>query len=106
MSQQSNPQTAGVPGLPSANYTPVSSNTTIVVKTGTGIFGGLYCSNAGSAWTYTVYDNTAGSGQVLATGTFATGPINLTSNLGINTTIGLTLVTAGTTPGAAYIIWL
>ena len=86
---------------------PIASNTTTVVKATAGTYMGLICTNVGVAWTAQVFDNIAGSGTAL------TGVITATIGLlgggqsvgGVGCDIGITVVTAGTTPGSLYALF-
>lgn len=76
-------------------YEHVNANATTVVKFGPGVLHRITVNNAGSAWTVTVYDSTSGSGNVIA-GIAATVQTFHYDTAFAN---GLTIVTAGTTPG-------
>ena len=78
---------------------PITSNTTTVVKTGGGTFHGFSVLTAGSAWTAAVYDGTSASGTLIAEVTLdATGPVSFPAMRYLS---GLTIVTSGTTAGSA-----
>lgn len=78
-------------------YNNIKTNTTTVVKTGAGLLHWVTINNAGTAETITIYDNTAASGTLISTHTApAQGAIY---EYDIAFTNGLTIVTAGTTPG-------
>jgi len=87
---------------------PISTSGTFVVKNGPGTFIGVICSNAGTTWTVTGYDNTAASGTLMTAGavTMAVGTPNvgIPAGSGINFVNGLTIVTAGTA-GALSILY-
>ncbi len=91
--------------MPSTLYNHINSNATTAVKAGAGVLSGIVVNNPGSTWTATIYDNTAGSGTVIGVlaPTLAQG-IEYGTN-GVNFTTGLTIVTAGTTPGDLTIIY-
>src|ERR1700730_10992417 len=90
-----------------ATYTTITSNTTTVIKTGAGILRSLFVSSAGSACTFQFFDNTAGSGTAIVGATAVTVPAAGTTidfkDVLFNT--GLTVVTAGTTPGEITVTW-
>lgn len=93
-----------------AGYTAISTNATTVIKTGSGVFYGLTCTAIGTLTTVTVYDNTAGSGQVLvpvSIVTTALGLVNigLPSGMAARFVTGLTIVTAGTSPATLLAWW-
>jgi hypothetical protein len=77
------------------NSTPITTATTTVVKTGTGIFGGIQV-QGGTTGTITVYDNTSASGKVIANfdTTVAIAPTYM-FNTGVS--IGITVVTSAAT---------
>jgi hypothetical protein len=89
----------------STNYTNIKTNTTTVVKSGSGSLAQIQVNNPGSGWTMTIYDNTAGSGTLIGTTTaisaLAGGTLIYTTTF--NT--GLTIVTAGTTAGDLTVSW-
>jgi len=81
---------------PSYSYSNIPLNTTIVIKSGAGFLKAITINKPGSGSTATVYDNTAGSGTIIATiNTAASSPVTLTYEVAFST--GLTIVTAGTT---------
>jgi len=92
-----------VEGVVSFNSARINSNATTVVKSSPGILHLITVNKAGSAWTITVYDNTQGSGEIIAqidgtsVGSFA-------YNVYFET--GLTIVTSGTTPGDITVAYL
>lgn len=76
-------------------YTHISTATTTTVKTGAGVVHTITVNNLGTvASTTTVYDNTAGSGTVIAIINTLAGQISYIYDVAFNT--GLTLVTTGT----------
>jgi hypothetical protein len=94
------------------NYTDITTNTTTVIKAGMTLYGGMIVLAPGTAWTVSAYDNIAALGNLvvpLATAISGTGaklaadccPVGT----GIILTTGLTIVTAGTTPGVLRILW-
>jgi hypothetical protein len=90
-----------------AGYTPITTNASTQIKTGTGYLQSLVVSSPGSAWTVQIFDNTsciapAIFGKSAAIAIPAAGtviPFNLTFNT------GLCVITAGTTPGELLITW-
>ena len=88
-----------------AGYMEIKSNATTVVKSGGGVLEAVVVNNAGSAWTLQIFDNVAGSGTAIAGGTAftITGPGYLPYNCNFCT--GLTVVTAGTTPGSITVVY-
>jgi hypothetical protein len=99
-------------GMFALKSTPITTNaTTVVTNAGSRAqaFLGLVATNAGTTWTATVYDNTAASGEIIvpstavALGRFTSGYYNGDACL-LNT--GLTVVTAGTTPGSLYALYI
>lgn len=79
-------------------YTPISTNTTTLVKSGSGALHTITVNNPGSSWIATVYDNTSATGTPIAVIAFVAGLIiSLDYDVRLNT--GLTIVTCGTTPG-------
>lgn len=74
------------------SYTNISTATTTVVKSGSGVLGRITV-NTTAAGTITIYDNTAGSGTKIATlpASVAVG----TYEYGVAFSTGLTIVTAG-----------
>ena len=90
-----------------ATYTKITSNTTTTIKNGAGILRSLFVSSAGSSWTFQMFDNTVGSGTAIFGASAVTVPASGTTidfkDVMFNT--GLTVVTAGTTPGEITITW-
>lgn len=84
------------------SYAHITTNTTTTVKSGAGTLQNIVINNPGSAWVATVYDNTAGSGTVIAVISAAAGQ-TLPYNLRFSA--GLTIVTTGTTPGDMTVIY-
>lgn len=85
-----------------ASYFPITTQTTSVVKNGTGILYGVYVVTGVATSTVTVYDNTAGSGQKLidtascaTSGTFIPAGA---AGMGVICTTGITAVTATANP--------
>jgi hypothetical protein len=77
-------------------YHQVNRNATTTIKSGAGILHAVAINGAGSRWTITVYDNTAGDGTVLATITPAAGT---TLIYDVQFATGCTLVTSGAVAG-------
>ena len=74
----------------------ITTNATTVVKSGAGFVHTVCVLTAGATDTATIYNNTAGSGTTIGTlDTALTGCFQIDAIF----TIGLTIVTAGTTPG-------
>ena len=81
---------------PSLAYNHINSNATTAIKAGAGFLSSIVVNNPGATWTATIYDNTAGSGTVIG----VLSPTAVQSlQYGAAFTAGLTIVTAGTTPG-------
>jgi len=104
MSLRAIPSAIGiVEGVVSFDSARINSNATTVVKSSPGILHLITVNKAGSAWTITIYDNTQGSGEIIAQidgtsiGSFA-------FNVYFET--GLTIVTSGTTPGDITVAYL
>lgn len=77
----------------SNKFLAISTATTTAVKSGSGIIERIVITTVGSSSTATVYDNTAGSGTVIATiNTDSLG----TYDFGCRFATGLTIVTVGT----------
>lgn len=75
------------------NYTNITTATTTVVKSGTGILHGIVI-NTTTAFTITIYDNTSAAGTKIAT--IAASPvIGSTFTYDVAFATGLTIVTAG-----------
>lgn len=79
------------------SYAHINTSATTTVKSGSGVLEGVIVGGAGSSWTATIYDNTAGSGTVIAVLTPNSAHGSIDANLAFST--GLTVVTAGTTAG-------
>jgi hypothetical protein len=87
--------------MPFANYNAyknITAAATTVVKAGPGQLFSINLQNMAASATMTIFDNTAGSGTVIATYTapaaVSTVPVSLFYDLKFNT--GLTIVTTGT----------
>src|SRR5579859_7109995 len=86
------------------NYTNITSNATnnaIVGRAG-GVFHGIMVNTAGSAWTATIWDSITAAGTKIGTASLNT-QVLLTFDALLTT--GLTIVTAGTTPGDITVLW-
>lgn len=81
--------------------TPITTATTTLIKTGQGIFGGVEVLG-GTTGTIKVYDNTSGSGKLLADFD-TTNTINPTYAQNAGFSIGLTVVTSAATK--VNILW-
>lgn len=90
---------------PVGNKTNIKTNATTPVKSGGGTLLSVVVNNPGSGWTLTIYDSLTGTGTLIGTTTALSA---LTSALiyNITTSIGLTIVSAGTTPGDVTVVWL
>jgi|ERR1035437_5392478 hypothetical protein len=90
-------------------YKNLTGNATITIKSGTGVLQSIMINNPGSSGTVILYDNTAGSGTIIATLTISSGGVNpvpnAMSNLGLEFTTGLTVVTAGSTTNNFTIVY-
>lgn len=87
-------------------FTPqnITTNATTTVKSGAGFLDGIVINKAGAANTATIYDNTAGSGTVIATiDTTVSGMPQRVYHGKFN--VGLTIVTAGGNPPDLTIIY-
>ena len=78
------------------SYHHIDSSGATTVARGAGILHAITINGAGSSWIITVYDNTSGSGTVIATITPVAGA---TMIYGLFFGAGCTLVTAGAEPG-------
>lgn len=77
------------------NYNYISTSVTTTVKTGSGFLHAITVENAGATGNaITIYDNTAGSGTVIANFSVA---LTGTFTFNVSFTTGLTIVNAGTT---------
>lgn len=83
--------------------TRISTNTTTTLKSSAGVLTGLLIGVGGSGSTATLYDNTAGSGTVLAT--ITTTATNYIGPLEIPFYVGLTVVTAGAGAADLAVHW-
>lgn len=84
------------------SYKNITTNATTTVKTGAGQLAAIVVNTAGSAWTATIYDNTLGSGTKIAT---LSANAQVALPYGVRFGTGLTIVTAGTTPGDITVVW-
>lgn len=89
--------TVAVSSGPPYSYHHLATNSASdVVKSGAGRLHSITVNDPGSAWSITVYDNTSASGTVIAV-LAPSSPMPFTYDVAFGT--GLTLKTAGTTPG-------
>lgn len=79
------------------SYVNITTSTTTTVKSGSGVLQDIIVGDPGTTWQAVLYDNTAGSGTIIATIKFGTSGVNLPKNVAFST--GLTIVTSGTTAG-------
>jgi hypothetical protein len=85
-------------------YTHVNSNTTTVVKSGPGLLHSITINSKGATGnTATVYDNTSGSGTVIAVIDTTSQIQTLLFDIGFTT--GLTIVTATGTAADITVSW-
>lgn len=89
--------------LSGGNYVNITTATTTLVKTGSGILKRIIINNPGSAMSITIYDNTSGTGTKIATISSVSGINFLEFNS--NFVTGLTVVTTATTMGDITIIY-
>ncbi len=68
--------------------------TTTVVKTGTGVLHTITFNKPAATGVVTIYDNTAGSGTIIATITVPASPMPVTLKYDASFVTGLTIVTA------------
>lgn len=86
-------------------YRNITGNTTVTVKSGNGVLRGITINNNNTGGTFTIYDNTAGSGTKIGTivaGTPSGGLLSTTglqspvyTNFTVEFSTGLTIVTSG-----------
>lgn len=79
------------------SYLNITTKTTTVVKAAAGTLAKVVINKSGSSDTLTIYDNTAGSGTIIATITSPTVGMNFQYDVACGT--GITIVTGGTTAG-------
>jgi hypothetical protein len=96
-----NKQSAALTGA-SNKFSNITTATTTTVKSGSGVLERIVVNTAGAGSTFVIYDNTAGSGTKIASGTSAT-QISLMYNVRFST--GLTIVTASGTPADITVIY-
>lgn len=84
------------------SYTHIATAVTTNIKSGVGVLGSININTMGSSdATITIYDSNTGSGQVIAIiGTYAP-----TYVYHVKFTVGLTVVTEGTTPPDITVAW-
>ncbi len=91
---------------PSTHSAAITSNATTTIVSGPCIFDGVVVTNAGTTWTWQAFDSTTGSGFALTDNNTATVDAALYSpGDGILCANGITVVTAGTTPGSLYVLY-
>lgn len=78
------------------SYSHISTNTTTTVKSGSGVLHSIVINTLGTTDTLTIYDNTAGSGTVIAVVNAALSQGTFIYDCAFST--GLTVVSSGTTP--------
>lgn len=86
-----------------SNGTNIATLTTTTIKSGIGILRRIVVNKTGTTDTATVYDNTAGSGTIIATINCASA--HRTLEYGIRFTTGLTVVTAGSVASDITVVW-
>jgi len=74
------------------SYNNITTSTTTVVKAAPGVVGKITVNTAGGAGTITLYDNTSGSGAIIAT---LDSTVIGTFEYNVTATIGITVVTTG-----------
>lgn len=89
--------TAPVQTFQSNTYNNITTKTTTVVKSGAGVLMGITINKQGSTDTIQIYDNTAGSGTLIASITDTTKASVYNYDVAFAT--GLTIVSGGTTAG-------
>lgn len=75
------------------NYTPITSQTTTVVKSGEGILHTITFNKPTATTVVTVYDNTSAAGTKIGTITVPASPLPVTLTFDAHFRIGLTVVT-------------
>lgn len=92
-----------------AKYTVINTNTTTVIKASAGVLYGIVVQTVGATTTITGYDNITNSGQVIINALVTTALGELLgikpNGIGMQTTTGLTIVTAGVTPATIIVYW-
>jgi hypothetical protein len=91
--------TQGFPIGYSYSYTHITTNTTTSIKTGAGILNSVVINNPGATWTVTINDGGNTIGVISPTSSMNT----LIYETSFNS--GLSIVTAGTTPGDITVTW-
>jgi len=81
------------------SYTNISTNTTITIKTGAGILHSIAINTPGASWTVTVSDGA----NTIAVITPSTGQDSMIYDCAFLS--GLSVTTAGTTPGNVTVNW-
>ena len=86
----------------SNKYANITTATTTTVKTGSGIIERLVVNTGGASSVWVLYDNTAGSGTKIASGSSAT---QISLPYGARFATGLTLVTSTGTPADITVVY-
>jgi hypothetical protein len=86
-----------------SNYVEITGKGNNVIKSAPGQLNNIVVTNAGTAWTFIIYDNTTCTGSAIIVGgggaiTVPTAPFVYQFNLQTNT--GLCITTGGTTAGS------
>lgn len=94
-----------VQGIPNPAYlkTVVSTSTTTVIKTGSGFLHTFIVGEPGNSWTVSFYDNTTGTGTPFSVQNLINSDTGILYDCWFQN--GLTIVTAGTTPGNITFTW-
>lgn len=88
------------------HYANITTSGSTVVKAAQGTLHTLTVNNAGTSWTYQIFDNTACSGTVVACSTACAVPASGVSlHYDIQTNTGICVKTATGTPGDLTIAW-
>lgn len=85
-------------------YFNINGNATNILKRGAGTLHRVILNGPNTSGTVTIYDNTAGSGSIIATIDMAKSSSIVDLDYNVDFSTGLTVVTAGT-PGDITIIW-
>jgi len=85
-------------------YTNITTNTTTTVKSGAGILHSVSVNTKGATDTAQMWDNTSAAGTKIGLLDVTLAQDTLIYDIAFN--IGLTIVTAGTTPADITVTWL
>ena len=98
----------GIDKAPEYSLKTMSTSTTTTIKTGAGVMHSLVITNTGATSnSIKIYDNTAASGKVILDLSTSGGlPAVGTTILDATFDIGLTIITAGTTPPQLTVTYL